>query len=171
MVFKAMRKDKLLKCAVVVVVLFSRLVVSNTLQTHGLQHTRLPSPSLSPRVCSNSCPLSQRCHAIMPEWLAYNLPLLLLPCLSQHQGLFQLVSSSHQVTKVLELQLQHQFFQWIFRVDILYGGLVGSPCSPRDSQESSLSPQFESINSLVFSLLYGPALTSVHDYWKNHSFD
>ena len=44
-------------------------------------------------------------------------------------------------------------------------------CSPRDSQESSLAPQFESINSLVLSLLYGPTLTSVHDYWENHSFD
>ena len=91
--------------------------------------------------------------------------------LSQHQGLFQLVSSSHQVTKVLELQLQHQFFQWIFRVDILYGGLVGSPCSPRDSQESSPTPQFKSINYSALSLLYGPTVTSIHNYWKNHSFD
>ena len=43
--------------------------------------------------------------------------------------------------------------------------------SPRDSQESSPAPQFKSISSLVLSLLYGPALTSIHDYWKNHSFD
>ena len=49
--------------------------------------------------------------------------------------------------------------------------LVGSPCSPRDSQESSLIPQFKSINSLVLSFLYGPTLTSIHDYWKNHSLD
>ena len=53
--------------------------------------------------------------------------------LSQHQGLFQWVSSSHQVAKVLELP--HQSFWWIFRVDFLYNWLVGSPCSPRDSQE------------------------------------
>ena len=46
----------------------------------------------------------------------------------------------------------------------------GSPCSPRDSQESS-TPQFKSINSLMLSFLYGPTLTSVHDYWKKHSFD
>ena len=52
--------------------------------------------------------------------------------LSQHQDLFQWVSSSHQVAKVLELQLQHQSFQWIFRTDLLYDGLVGSPCCPRD---------------------------------------
>ena len=47
-------------------------------------------------------------------------------------------------------------------------GLVGSPCSPRDPQESSPAPQFESINSSVLSLLYGPTLTSIHGYWKNH---
>ena len=49
----------------------------------------------------------------------------------------------------------------------LYNWLVESPCCPRDSQESSPAPQFESISSLVFSLLYGPTLTSIHDYWKN----
>ena len=61
---------------------------------------------------------------------------LLLP-LSQHQGLFQSVSSFQQVAKVLESQLQHQFFQWIFRTDFLYDWLAWSPWSPRDSQESS----------------------------------
>ena len=52
-------------------------------------------------------------------------------------------------------------------------GLTGwiSPCCPRDSLESSPTPQFKSINSLMLSLLYGPTLTSVHDYWKNHRFD
>ena len=74
--------------------------------------------------------------------------------LSQHQGLFQWVSSSHQVAKVLELQLQHLFLQWIFRVDFLSEGLVGSPCSPRDSQESSPAPQFKSINSRCPSSLW-----------------
>ena len=74
--------------------------------------------------------------------------------LSQHQGLFKWVSSLHQVAKVLELQIQHQSFQWIFRTNFLYDWLVGSPCSPRDSQESSLAPQFKSINSLALSFLY-----------------
>ena len=60
--------------------------------------------------------------------------------LSQHQGLFHWVSSSHQVAKVLELQLQHQSLQWIFRVDFLQESLVWSPCSPRNSQESSPAP-------------------------------
>ena len=91
--------------------------------------------------------------------------------LSQHQGLFQGVSSLHQVDKVLEFQLQHQSFQWIFRTDFLQDGLVWSPCSPRDSQESSPTPQFKSINSSVLSFHDSPTLTSIHDYWKNHSFD
>ena len=51
-----------------------------------------------------------------------------------------------------------------FRIDPVW-----SPCSPRDSQESSPAPQFKSIKSLALSLLYGPALTSVHDYWVNNS--
>ena len=91
--------------------------------------------------------------------------------LSQHQGLFQWVSSSHQVAKVLELQLQYQSFQRIFRTDFLYDGLVVSLYSPRDSQESSPTPQFKSINSSALSFLYSPTLTSIHDYWKNHCFD
>ena len=91
--------------------------------------------------------------------------------LSQHQGLFQRVGSSYQVAKVLECQLEHQSFQWIFRTDFLSDGMVGSPCRPRDSQESSPTPQFKSINSSALSFLYSPALTSIHDYWKNHSFD
>ena len=61
--------------------------------------------------------------------------------LSQQQGLSQWVSSSHYVAKVSEFQLQHQSFQWTLRTDLLYDGLVGSPCSPRDSQESSPTPQ------------------------------
>ena len=92
--------------------------------------------------------------------------------LSQHQGLFQWVSSLHQMAKVLGFQLQHQSFQWTPRTDLLYDVLVGSPCSPRDCQESSPTPQFKSINSSVLSFLfYSPTLTSIHDYWKNHSLD
>ena len=91
--------------------------------------------------------------------------------LSQHQGLFTWVSSSHQVAKVLEFQLQHQSFQWILRTGFLEDGLVGSPCSPRDSQETSPTPQFKSINSSALSFLYSPTLTSIHDHWKNHSLD
>ena len=90
--------------------------------------------------------------------------------LSQHQGVFQWVGSSHQVAKVLEFQLQYQYqsFQWIFRVIPLgLTGLISVQSS--DSQEFSPALQFESISSLMLNLLYGPTVTAVHDYWKNHN--
>ena len=74
--------------------------------------------------------------------------------LSQHQGLFQRVRSLHQAAEALQLQLQHQSFQWIFRIDFLKDLLVWSPCCPRDSQESSPTPQFKSISSSVLSLMF-----------------
>ena len=85
---------------------------------------------------------------------------------SQHQGLSQWVNSSHELAKVLESQLQHQSFQWAPRIYLLQDGLVGSPCSPRDAQESSPTPQFKSINSLALSFLHSPNLASIHDHWK-----
>ena len=97
-------------------------------------------------------------------------PSPLAPNPSQHQSLFQWVSSSYEVAKVLEFQLQHHSLQRNPRADLLQNGLVGSPFSPRDSQESSPTPQFKSINSSALSL-HSPTLTSIHDYWKNHSLD
>ena len=96
-------------------------------------------------------------------------PLLLLPPIPPSIRVFSnesATSALHQVAKVLELQPQHQSLQWILRIDFLQDRLVRSPCSPRDSQVSSPTPQFKSINSLVLSLLYGPTLTSIHDSWK-----
>ena len=144
---------------------FSHSVVSDYLQPHGLQNARPPCPSPTLGVYSNSCPLSQWCRPTIssPYPPAFNL--------TQHQGLFQWVSSSHQVAKVLEFQLQYQSLQWTPRTDLLLDGLAESPCSPRDSQESSPTPQFKSINSSVLSFLYSPTLTSIHDHWKNQSFD
>ena len=105
---------------------------------------------------------------IYVHWVsdAFYHPLLSSPSafnLSQHQGLFQWAGFMHQVVKVLEPQLQHQSFQ--FRFDFLKDGLVWSPCSPRDSQDSPPAPQFESIKSSILNLLYGPTLTFVHDHW------
>ena len=133
-------------------------VISDSFWPHGLKHARLPCPLHSPRVCSDSCPLSWWCHPTISFSVTPPPP---APSLSQHQGLFQWVGSSHQVAKVLEFQ--HQSLQWIFRVDFLENLLFWSPCSPRDSQESS-APHFEIINYLVLSLLYGSTLTSLHDY-------
>ena len=106
--------------------------------------------------------------AIQPSgpYLSPSLPSLHL---SHHQGLFQWVSPSHPVAKVLELQLQHQFFQWIFKVDFLLDWLLWPPWSPRDSQECSPTPQFKSINSSALSFLHSPTLTSIHDHRKNQS--
>ena len=92
---------------------FSRSVISDSLPPHGLQHARLPCLSPIPRACSNSCPSHQWWHPTIssPSPPTFDL--------SQHQGLFKWVSSWHQVAKVLEFQLQHQFFQRIFRTDFL----------------------------------------------------
>ena len=86
---------------------FSCQVVSKSLWSHGDRHARLPCPSLSPRLCSRSCPWSRWCHLNISSWPLFS-PFTL--SLSQHQGLFQWVGSSHQVAKVWELQLQHHSF-------------------------------------------------------------
>ena len=143
--------------------LFSHLITSHSLWPHRLQHASFPCPSPSPRTSSNTRSLVS--DAIQPLHLlsspsppAFNL--------SPNQGLFKWVNSSYQVAKVLELQFQHRSFQWIFRTDLLEEWLMWSPYSPRGCQGSPSTTQFKNINSLAFSLLYGPTLTSVHDYWK-----
>ena len=82
--------------------------------------------------------------------------------LSQHYDLFQWVGCWHQVAKVLGLQ--HQSFQWIFRTNFLQDWLVWSPHCPKDSQESSPTPQFKSINSV---LSFSAQLTKISWYQKN----
>ena len=111
---------------------FNSPVVSESLRPHESQHARPPCPSPTPRVYSNSCPSSQWCH---PTISSSVIPFSSCPQPSQHQDLFQWVSSSHEVAKVLEFQLQHHSLQRNPRVDLLQNGLAGSPCSPRDSQE------------------------------------
>ena len=139
-----------------------RLVVNPWITAHQASLSITNSRSLFKYMSTEwwTCDAIQPSHPLSsPSPPAFNLP--------QHQGLFQWVGSSHQVAKVLEFQLQHQSFQWIFWTDFLLDGLVGSPCSPRDSQESSPTPQFKSINSLVLSFLH----ISILDYRKNHSLD
>ena len=96
---------------------FSHSVMSDFLPPHGLQYTRPPCPSPTPRVYSNTCPLSQWCQPNTSSSAVRFSPAFHL---SQHQGLFNWVSSLHQVAKVLEFQLQHQSFQWLFRTDFLW---------------------------------------------------
>ena len=123
-----------------------QLLESTQTHTHWVGDTNQPSHPLS-----------------SPSPPAFNL--------SQNQGLFKWVSPPHQVSKLLEFQLRHQSFQWTPRADLLQNALAGSPCSPRDSQESSPTPQFKSINSSALSFLYSPTLPPIHDCWKNHSFN
>ena len=95
---------------------FSHSVMSNSLRPHELQHARPLCPSLTPEVYSNSCPLNPWCHPTISSSVVPFSHLQSFPA----SYLFQRVSSSHQVAKVLEFQLQHQSFQWILRTDYLY---------------------------------------------------
>ena len=147
---------------------FSCSVVSDSLQPHESQHARPPCPSPTPRVHSDSYPLSQWCHpAILSSVVSFSSCPQSLPA-SESFPMSQLFTWGGQGTGVSALASS---FQRNPRADLLQNGLVGSPCSPRDSQESSPTPQFKSINSLVLSLLHSPPLTSIHDHWKNHSLD
>ena len=147
---------------------FSHSVVSDSLRPHELQHARPPCPS--PLSEFTQTHFHRVSDAIQPSH-PLSSPSPLAPNPSQHQSLFQWVNSSHEVAKVLEFQLQHHSLQRNPRADLLQNGLVGSPCSPRDSQGSSPTPQFKSINSSALSLLHSPTLTSIHDDRKNHSLD
>ena len=109
-------------------VVVSHSVISDSMQPHGLQHTRLPCPSLSPRVCSNSCPLSWWCHPIISSSVS---PFSFCPQsfpASRSFPVSQLFTSAGQSIGVLELQLHRQSFQWRVRVDFLLDWLVWSPC-------------------------------------------
>ena len=147
---------------------FSHSVMSDSLWPYGLQHIRPPCPSPTPRVYSNSCPLSRWSHpTILSSVIPYFFRLQSFPA-SRFFQTSQLFASGGQTTgvsasaSVLPMNIQ----DW-FPLD----GLVEYPCSPRDSQVSSPTPQFKSINSSVLGFLYSPTLTSIRDYWKNHSLD
>ena len=140
---------------------FSHSVMSDSLWPHERQHARPPCPSPTPGVYPNSCPLSQWCH---PTMLSSVIPFS--SCLQSFpaSGSFLMSQIFASGGQVLELQLQRQSFQWIFRTDFLSDW---SPCTPRDSQESSPTAQFKTINSLVLSFLYGLNRTNVWTVWQN----
>ena len=132
------------------------------------KHARLPCPSPTPRACSNSCPSSRRCH---PTMSSPTVPFSSTFSFLQHQGLFQCVSSLHQVAKVLEFQLQHQSFNEYsglisFRMDWLYlfavQGTLKSLLQHRRSKASILW-----YSAFFIVQLSHPYMT----YWKNYSFD
>ena len=138
-----------------------------TLQPHGLQHTRLPCPSSTPRACSNSCPLSQWGHSTMSSVVPFSSCLQSFPA-SGSFPVSQLFGSGGQSigasasASVLPVNSQGWF-------PLGLTGLIS--LQSKGLSRSSQTPLFKSINSSVLSLLYGPTLTSIHGYWKNHSFD
>ena len=135
---------------------------------HESHYVRPHCPSPTPRVHSNSCPSSQWCHlAISSPVIPFSSCPQSLPA-SGSFPMSQLFAWGGQRTGVSAL---HHSFQRNPRADLLQNGLVGSPCSARDSQESSPIPQFKSINFSALSLLHSPTLTYIHDHRKNHSLD
>ena len=146
----------------------SRSSVSDSLQPHELQHARPPCPSPTPGGHSDSRPSSQWCHpAILSSVIPFSSCPQSLPA-SDSFPMSQLFAWGGQSTGV---SASASFLPRNPRADLLQNGLVGSPCSPRDSQESSPTPQFKSVNSLALSLLHSPTLTSIHDHWKKHSLN
>ena len=103
-------------CHLHLLLLFSCSVVSDSFWPHGLQHTRLPCSSPSPGACLNSCPLSQWCH---PAILSSVIPFSCLQSFPASGSFLMSQWSLNQVTKIVEVQLQHQSFRCIFRIDFL----------------------------------------------------
>ena len=142
--------------------------MSDSLRPHESQHDRPPCPAASPGVHSNSHPLSRWCDpAISSSVVPFSCP--------------QSLPASESFSNESTLRMRWPKC-WSFSFSIIPSkehpgliafrmGLVGSPCSPRDSQESSPTPQFKSINSSALSFLHSPTFTSIHDHRKNHSLD
>ena len=146
---------------------FSHPVVSDSLWPHGLQHTRLSCPSPSPRVCPSSCPSHWWCH---PTISSSAIPFS--PCLQSFpaSGSFpmsQFLTSGGQSigpsvsASVLPMNIQ-DWFPW---------GWTGLTSLLSKTLKSFSNTTIQNINSSALSFLYGPALTLIHNYLKNHSFD
>ena len=137
---------------------------ADSLQSHGLQHSRLPHPSPTPGTCSNSCPLSQWCH---PTSSATPFSLCLQSFTASGSfPMSQFFASGGQSigasSSILSMYIQDWF-------PLGFTGLIS--LQSKATQESSPTSQFKSINSSALKLLYSRTLTSIHDYCKNHSFD
>ena len=143
---------------------FSCSVMSDSLRPHGLQHTRLPSPSLSPRVSSSSCPLSRWCHpTISSSVIPFSSRLQSFPASGSFLMDHHYTSGGKSIGASASASVLPTNNQDWFPL-----GLTGwsSLLSIGLSRVFS-STTVRSINSLALSLLYGPTLTSIHDYWKN----
>ena len=145
---------------------FSHSVMPNSLWSHGMQHARLPCPSPNPRVCTNSWSSSQWCHpTISSSVVPFSSCLQYCPA-SGSFTMSQFFTSGSQSTGASASVLLMIIQDWL-----PLGLTALILLSPRDSQESSPTPHFKSISSLALSFVYKLTLTSIHDYWKNQSFD
>jgi len=145
---------------------FSHSVGSDSLRPCELQHARPPCPSPTPEVHPNSCPLSQWCHpATSSSVVPFSSCPQSLPA-SESFPMSQLFAWGGQSIGVWALAsvLAKNTQDWS-----PLECTSGTPCSPRDSQASSPTPQFKSINFSVLTFLHSPTITSIHDHWKNHS--
>ena len=146
--------------------LFSHYIVSESLQPHGLQHARPPCPSPTLGVYSNSCPLTRWCHpTISSSIVPFSSCLQSFPASGSFQMSQFFASGGPSIgvsASVLPMNIQDWFPL----------GWTGWISLQSNKLESSPTPQFKSINSLALSFFFNsPTLTSIHDYWKNHSFD
>ena len=140
----------------------------DSLWPHGLQHARPPCPSPTPGVYSNSSPFSQWCHpTISSSVVPFSSHLQSFLATGSFQ-MSQLFASGGQIigvsasASVFPMNIQDWFpLGWTGWISLLSKGF--SRVFP--------TPQFKSVNSLVLSFLYNLTLTSIHDYWKNQSFD
>ena len=138
------------------VTVLTQIVVVQSLSHIQLQQARIPC-SLSPRVCSSSCLLSRWCHPII---LSPVIPFCLqsFPASGSFPVSQFFTSGGQSIGALASVSVLLVNIQGWFPL-----GLTVGSCSPKDSYESSPTPQFKSINSLALSLLYGPTLTSIHD--------
>ena len=146
---------------------FGSVTQSCPLRPHRLQQATPPCPSSTPRVYSNSCPLSWWCHPTISSSVVPFSSCLQSFAASGSFLMSQFFASGSQSigvspsATVFPINIQDWFLlRW-----------TGSPYSPRDSQESLPTPQLKSVNSSALSFLYSPTLTTIHDDWKNHRFE
>ena len=146
---------------------FSHSVMSNSLWPHGLQHARLPCPSTTPGACSNLCPLSRWCHPTIPSSV---IPFSCLESFppSRSFPMSQFYASGGQnigvsaSASVLPMNIQDWF-------PLGLTGLLS--LQSKGLWKCFLQHHSSKGSTLWCCFLYGPTLTSMHDYWKNHSFD
>ena len=140
--------------------------MSDSLWLRGLKHARLPCPSPTPRIYSNSCPLSwwrhptiSSCHLLLmpstfPSIRVFSNESVLYKRWPKYWSFSFSVSPSHEYSGLISFRMD-----WL---DLL---------AVQGTLKSLPTPQFKSISSSALSFLYSPTLTSIHEYWKKHSFD